>query len=96
MTEHLPECDTQYNGLLPCICEALRACEERGWDEAYAAGFNHGRAHGELLSCPISHKHGYEQGVQDAREAVAALDACPECAVDDALAAIDALLEERA
>lgn len=46
---------------------------ENAWEEAYAAGFNHGRAHGELLSCPISHKHGYEQGVQAARDAVTAL-----------------------
>lgn len=33
MSDHLPECDTSHNGLPPCICEPLRACEQRVRDE---------------------------------------------------------------
>ena len=38
MTEHLPECPVQTKDsicrCLPCICDALRACETRIKDEA--------------------------------------------------------------
>lgn len=107
MSEHLPECPQHIHWrehfddywcdddcTADCICNRLRDCEQRLWDEAYAAGFNHGRAHGELLSCPISYKHGYKQGVEAAREAVAAVGVRKDTSHDfrvQALAAIDAL-----
>lgn len=113
MSEHLPECPQHIHWrehfddywcdddcTADCICNRLRDCEQRLWDEAYAAGFNHGRAHGELLSCPISYKHGYKQGVEAAREAVAALPKMkiagnfPLIDADDAISAIDALLND--
>ena len=52
-TDHLPECETYRKEIgYVCICGLLHACEERVWDEAYACGFNAGRAHGEKVGTP--------------------------------------------
>ena len=75
MSDHLPECPRRvipdryaekaraigiYAG--DCICSALRACEQRVWDEAYACGFNAGRDHGEKI--------GRAAGLEAARGAI--------------------------
>ena len=51
MTEHLPECWAKHQSDPPawCICDELRACEERVMNEAWvavAAQFRNGRAIG--------------------------------------------------
>ena len=78
MTDLLPECPIpQHPENAVCFCPALRACEKRAMRSTHR-----GRT---------MYAHGYAAGVQAARDAVAAIDACPECSIDDALAAIDAL-----
>lgn len=90
MTEHLPEClallnDSTWDG--DCICEALRACEQRVFQEQIT-----GRQHDMVL--------GYQRGLAAARRAVQVL---PKGGMGqkahalwrDALAAIDALREEQ-
>lgn len=85
MSEHLPECDRHLaNGSKDCICPYLRSCEERVLDDDVLAASYHGQKGYEV---------GYRKGLDVARKAVAALDACPECSVDAALAAINALKE---
>lgn len=92
MTDHLPECNEREVIGLDCICDRLRACEQR----SYALGIEVGKHDGWVA--------GHAAGVQAARDAVAALPhdiycvtrdenyqrPC-NCPVDDALAAIDAL-----
>lgn len=85
---HLPECDTPHNGLLPCICESLRACEqrvryERHWMADWTAG----------------NKQGWADALDAAREAVwksirPGSDAFSQLVLANALAAIDALRGE--
>lgn len=95
---HLPEClTTTYDAEVWCICDRLRACEERlreGWC---------------ISSCGNTHYTiGYEEGLDAARDAVAAQHLRTEDgqilrqggdwehAVDRALAAIDALRDQPA
>lgn len=105
MSEHLPECPQHIHWrehfddywcdddcTADCICNRLRDCEQRLWDEAYAAGFNHGRAHGERLSCSISHKHGYEQAAKAAQQIVNTWVDNLSLNYDDLMNSIDALL----
>lgn len=75
---------------------------ENTWDEAYAAGYNHGTAHRELHACSLSYDHGYKRGVKAARESVEALvpyemwdgvTSAWRIEKTDALAAIDALTD---
>ena len=60
MTHHLPECNYDKNpeGNV-CICERLRACEERVHEAAYQAG----KAYGLTVT-------GYTRGLDAARAAV--------------------------
>lgn len=98
MSDHLPECPLatackhDYYDEPPiqcadcgeeCFCDRLRACEKRVADDIWGA-----------IREGSQYKSGFEGGLDAARQAVAALDACPECAVDDALAAIDALMND--
>ena len=108
MTDHLPECywpDTPERAI--CICDRLRSCEQRvterweslrGWGESYA--YKTGSDNGFDV--------GYAAGLDRAREAVAETqrwhefswgmddDECGEYVkAEEALAAIDALREER-
>lgn len=101
MSKHLPECPQFCDGKPPkcrggdctlcdevdCICDALRACEQRMLDDDVLAAAYHGQK-------------GYAAGVQAAREAVdgyLAKGTCPDCSFtsrdSDILAAIDALLD---
>ena len=103
MNGHMPECiyepqhfDPEQNivwGGKPCICDELRACEQRirlaDDDYAYVAG--QAEADGR--------RRGWNEALDAAREAVAALDIGRDVrfSVDvqaDALAAIDALKEK--
>jgi len=99
MTDHLPECLTpMYDAKAWCICNELRACEERlreGWC---------------VSTCGNTHYTiGYEEGLNAAREAVADARTWPArvpypassgfyaiVIKDDALAAIDALRDQPA
>ena len=93
MSDHLPEClhdDDTYGLRGLCICEELRACEQRirlaDDDYAYVAG--QAEADGR--------RRGWNEALDAARKAVAALDIGRDVrfSVDvqaDALAAIDAL-----
>ena len=93
MTEHLSECPHSEPALSPgflvmCICDRLRACEQRTANKIAA-----------LLVEGIDWQDGYAAGLVAAREAVAALDIGRDVrfSVDvraDALAAIDALREK--
>lgn len=89
--KHVPECfnGRQRSGGLPCICDRLRACEQRVAQESY----------------PLLFDKGVTAGLSAARDAVAALCDCvhlngkhaSSCAIQDAvaaLAAIDALRGE--
>ena len=84
MSDHLPECGAN-DGSMFCICDALRACEQRVLSVAGPHNYSRGR------------KDGYANGVQAARDAVAALlgwqhgIAMTAITKADALAAIDAL-----
>lgn len=89
MNDHLPECPGERSmcnecGDDGCICEPLRACEQR-----------------VLLSKPnieLSAVYGYEAGRADgldaARDAVAALPQAITVDKKDALAVIDALRDD--
>ena len=90
MSDHLPECplnNIDIHGL--CMCPELRACEQRVLSVAGPHNYSRGR------------KDGYANGVQAARDAVAALlgwqhgIAMTAITKADALAAIDALREEK-
>ena len=107
MSDHLPECgyspgqpgfgginsgipSTQpYLAPSPCICDRLRACEHRVLDAI------------DLPAANVQYqKVGYADGLDAAREAVAALDVPADWigstrhGLDNALAAIDALKEK--
>ena len=87
---HLPGCflgepwDATRNPFL-CICDRLRACEDRG------------RAEQQVVSNAVGYKLGYAKGraaaLDAARDAVAAKWCCSCCVgqITDALTAIDAL-----
>ena len=97
MTDHLPECifkpenvDSAKGirwGGRPCICDELRACEQRI---------------GNVISASLvggyDWRHGYLAGLDAAREAVADMviktAGNSAATVDQALAAIDALREK--
>ena len=96
--KHVPECfnGRQRSGGLPCICDRLRACEQRVRmeDDDYAYVSAQAEADGR--------RRGWVEALDAAREAVAAssghydLCICDECyGTDAALAAIDALREEQ-
>ena len=99
MSDHLPECGAN-DGSMFCICDALRACEQR----SYTLGIEVGKHDGWIA--------GHAAGVQAAREAVADLtpfvfayqtwisgdygyDEGPWVKKENALAAIEALGGER-
>lgn len=82
-TDHLPEClhdDTIYGLQGLCICDELRACEQR----SYALGIEVGKHDGWVA--------GHAAGVQAAREAVERASSLLQ-PLGPALAAIDALLD---
>ena len=90
---HLPECpcantSAHPEGCLccevssPCICDRLRACEQRVLEDDVLAAAYHGEKGYEV---------GYQKGLDAAREAVAALPRLT--GVEAALSAIDALRE---
>ena len=100
MTDHLPECPTLDASPFvdegwdegPCICDRLRACEQRVYDERNEAW---------VKKCRASERHALDA----AREAVAGLPVIKEWweakgdyvhGIEDALAAIDALKGEQA
>lgn len=81
MSDHVLECRWESQR---CICEELRACEQRVLDDDVLAAAYHGQA-------------GYAAGVQAAREAVAAVSVRKDTSHDmrvQALAAIDTLRGE--
>ena len=95
MTEHLPECLVPDfdKGLWICICNQLRACEERVHEAAYQAG----KAYGLTVN-------GYTRGLDAAQKAVKAMDihGCTNrwllncnCVGPKVIAAIEALREEK-
>ena len=96
MSKHLPECDEHWmqdrEALFPyCICNALRACEqrvrlemalthEREWIEARDAGYEAGlkATHEDPnILASYSWSQGYAAALDAAREAVAALPPSP-------------------
>ena len=91
MTEHEPECWCRgcthphvCGDCRDCICDELRACEQRLWQQPLLV---------------VSRRAGWNDALIAAREAVAALDIGRDVrfSVDvqtDALAAIDALKEK--
>lgn len=71
MNDHLPECCMNMTDAPPdghCICDRLRACEQRAYNEKH---------HDPGTRCDGCHSFGYDEGyaagVQAARDAVAAL-----------------------
>ena len=96
MTDHLPEClhdDDTYGLRGLCICDELRACEQRVRQSAATLW---DRTSEQMAAARVE---GYAAGLDAAREAVAALDIGRDVrfSVDvraDALAAIDALKEK--
>lgn len=93
MTDHLPECPVLDSLPFidegwdegPCICDRLRACEQRVFQEQIE-----GRQHDMVMA--------YLRGLDAAREAVAAVGVRKDTSHDmrvQALAAIDALREEK-
>lgn len=113
MRNHLPECwfsdpekvpAVAVNDGWPCICDRLRACEQRVnssnltlWDRTQEQS-----QHMITSGLGIAWKDGFKEGLDAAREAVEAVDP-PSEAYDDwhpkgkrlALSAIDTLREER-
>ena len=100
MIKHLPECpcndkSAHPDGCLccevssPCICDALRACEERVRNQDIAT---HHADLKEAKALLASRDEAWFAGLDAAREAVAAL---PEYALrDTCVSAIDELREE--
>lgn len=101
MTQHLPECNQRetvwqkahYSGV-ECICDALRACEQRMLDDDVLAAAHHGQKGYEI---------GFRKGLDAAREAVETVWTDDPSwdgtnwnnALYEALAAIDALKEKQ-
>lgn len=74
MNEHLPECLVPDfdKGLWICICNQLRACEQRVQKIAYAQGLGAGSdEHGQH---EIGWMKGYDAALDAAREAVASVE----------------------
>ena len=107
MTEHLPECWVKDPSDPPawCICDELRACEDRVQKIAYQEGLGAGSdEHGQH---EIGWIKGYDAALDDAREALfgakaidvyygRGLDEPPQFIwLNNALAAIDALREKQ-
>lgn len=69
MSDHLPECLRIVGKAGPCICWCLRACGQRVLEEADP---NAWVAKSRLME-QRGEARGYAAGVQDARDAVAAL-----------------------
>lgn len=105
MTEHLPECCVGENDCNAnpcqrchacCICEQLRACEQRMLDDGLPAAANHGQRGYEI---------GYAAALDAAREAVKHLQHSDDCYYEEgvlchceikrAITAIDALREKQ-
>ena len=78
--KHLPECfnGRQRSGGLPCICDRLRACEQRVWKDPLLVA---------------SRRAGWNDALVMAREAVERVSTLFE-PLGPALAAIDALREK--
>ncbi len=100
MTEHLPECPVEKMlrsgrtvGSQSCICEQLRACEQRCDEKRHAEV----RAWSELSRDNFD--DGFAAGLDAAREAVAAVEYLPtnpeKMIRSMALDAIDALKEKQ-
>jgi hypothetical protein len=71
MTDHLPECPWADRGFaFPCICDRLRACEQRVRDEDQRILIKHG-AEQFVRGERIGKAMGHAAGVQAARDAVA-------------------------
>lgn len=66
MSVHLPECDTQHNHALPCICAALEACQARV-EESMDRAWTH--------TLRVKQAEAYANGVQAARDAAASVGA---------------------
>jgi hypothetical protein len=67
--EHLPECNYQKNpDRNVCICERLRACEDRVSKDFFMAGYAAGYGEETLA---VSRKRGHSDALIDAREAIA-------------------------
>ena len=107
MTDHLPECIVPDfdKGRWICICNQLRACEDRVQKIAYGQGLGAGSdEHGQH---EIGWIKGYDAALDDAREALfgakaidvyygRGLDEPPQFIwLNNALAAIDALREKQ-
>ena len=95
MNSHLPECIVPDfdNERWICICNHLRACEERVFEAAYQAGKSYGLT-----------VNGYTRGLNAAREAVEAMDlhGCTNrwllncnCVGPKVISALDALKEKQ-
>ena len=111
MTEHLPECPVERMlrsgktvGSQTCICAALRACEQRVF-AFHPEWTTTGMCKPDCAACRRltelinERQDGYKEGLDAAREAVAALLAYespmgPLIRTMAALAAIDALREK--
>ena len=84
MSEHLPECphsepDLNPGFLVMCICDRLRACEQRMLDDDLPAAAYHGQR---------GYSIGYRKGLAAAQEVVSWVQD-----IDDALDAIKALVD---
>ena len=98
MSEHLPECPDQHSSHDgTCICDRLRACEQRVREEEQshlpAVLFGNGDEKAVLQIRDMA----YAAGVQAARDAVAGVAVRKDTSHDmrvQALAAIDALKEK--
>lgn len=111
MSDHLPECwfhdpaktpSVAVNDGWPCICDRLRACEQRVWKVAYNQGLGAGSdMHGQHEKGWIK---GYDAGVAAARDAVPHDEGCLSndadaderdcnCWRPSALAAIEVLID---
>ena len=100
MTEHLPECPCQcaYDCGGPCICDALRACEERVREDERSNNFT-------LDDHSNGMTEAYRRGLDAVRGAVASctwdkgvssdFDATVSAVLAETLNAIDALREEK-
>ena len=104
MTDHLPECHTSmipdfHNERWICICDQLRACEQRVnssnltmWDRTQE------QAQQMVTSgLGIAWKDGFKEGINAAREAVATISVRKDTSWDmrvQALAAIDLLRKD--
>lgn len=103
--KHLPECfnGRQRSGGLPCICDRLRACEERV-NSSNLTLWNRTKEEARHMidaGLGIAWKDGFKEGLDAAREALAAIQGdnsglLPRWVKRDALAAIDALKGEHA